>query len=179
MKILLLMLTALAAFAQPGYRLSQKNPDVPYQYVFGYSGTSLIYLCRANSQQPVVSSVSIASATQANPVVITVSGGHGFDASSTPLVVISGGTGNWVGVNGTFTATIASSTTFSIPVNSTSFGAVAGSLIYTTRAPLTTNPVWSVQKFIYNGGGSMIWSGWSGGTTAYNQVCTGNPSQAQ
>jgi hypothetical protein len=32
---------------------------------------------------------------------------------------------------------------------------------------------------VYDGSGNTIWTGWSGGTSSYNQTCSGNPAQAQ
>lgn len=180
MKLSLFLLLTAALYAQPETRLSQKNPDVAYQFVLGYSGTNAIYICKAASLQPTSSAISIASATNANPVVFTVTAGHGFDASSHPQVTISGGTGNWTAVNLTnTTATIINSTTFSIAVNATAFGAVAGTLVYTTRAPRTTAAIWSVQSLAYDGSSNLIWTGWAGGTTSPVNTCTGAPATAQ
>lgn len=179
MRIILLLLAALAVQAQNDVIVSQKSPSAGYQMILTYSGNDLLYICRAASVQPTSPSISIASATQANPVVFTVSGGHGFDANSKPLVTISGGTGNWVAVNASLTATILSSTTFSVAVNSSAFGAVSGTLVYTTRAPRTTVPVWSVQKFVSDGSGNVIWSGWVGGTPSFVTTCSSSPSQYQ
>jgi len=177
-RYLLLFATAMAAMAQPETRISQKNPDTAYQFILGYSGDNVIYICKALSIQPTSTSVSVASISNASPAVFTVSGGHGFYASSTPKITVSGGTGNWTAVNGVQTATIINSTTFSIPVDSSAFGAVAGTIVYTTRAPRTTDYVWSVQSMSYSAA-NMIWSGWSNGTTSATSTCTGTPSQAQ
>jgi hypothetical protein len=74
---------------------------------------------------------------------------------------------------------VINSTTFSVPVDSTAFGAVTGTLTYVTRAPRTTSPVWSVQKFVVDGSSNLIWSGWVGGTPSFTTTCTGAPTQAQ
>ena len=179
MRIILLLLAAVAAYGQPETIISQKSPLTAYQFIMAYSGSDLLYICRAASTQPTSPSISIASATQANPVVFTVSGGHGFNTSSLPQVTISGGTGNWTGVNGTFTATIINSTTFSIAVDSSAYGAVTGTLVFTTRAPRTTSYIWSVQKFVYDGSSNLIWSGWVGGTPSFTTTCSGAPAQYQ
>lgn len=179
MKLLLALLLAACAYGQQEVRFSQNNPDLGYQYVMSYSGTNLIYLCKALSLQPTSGAISIASATNASPVVFTVSGGHGFNTNSKPSVIISGGTGNWTGVNGTYTATVINSTTYSIAVDSTAFGAVTGTLTYTTRSPLTTNPVWNVQFFAYDGSNNMVWSGWAGGAPQKKFTCSGSPAQYQ
>jgi hypothetical protein len=136
--------------------------------LFDYAGGSnLTYIGYALSNQHEAASTteSIASATNANPVVFTVTGGHGFDyqsgATILPVVCVSGGTGNWTAVNGCFVGTPTASTTFSIPVNSTSFGAVTGTLVLTTNAPLTTKAIWAIEKFVYNGSNQIIFSGWA------------------
>lgn len=177
--LLLIAFATVAVFSQPEVRISQRAAADGQQMILGYSGTNLIYTCRAASVQPTSPSISIASATNANPVVFTVTAGHGFNSSSTPQVTISGGTGNWTGANGTYTATIVSSTTFSIAVNSTAYGAVAGTLVYTSRAPLTTNRIWSVQYFAYDGSNNIIWSGWAGGVPSYTNTCSAAPTQYQ
>ena len=72
----------------------------------------------------------VASATNANPVVLTVTGGHQFPTSSTFNLTFVGATGNWTPLNGVQTITVLSATTFSVPINSTSFGSLTGSLAY-------------------------------------------------
>lgn len=74
-----------------------------------------------------VASISISSATNANPVVFTTATNHYLTTGQ--RITISGATGSWVPVNGSFLVTIASATTFSIPVDSTGFGALTGTLI--------------------------------------------------
>lgn len=175
--ILAVFFTASALAQQCAIGSEQKAAAC--QQVFGYSGTNLISFCQARSLQPSKARMSIASATTANPVVFTVSGGHGFDTSSLPLVTLSGGTGNWTAVNGTFTATIINTTTFSIPVNSTSFGSLAGTVVLETNAPLLTQSVWSVKKFTYDGSNNLIWSGFVGGSSAERNTCSAAPTQAQ
>jgi hypothetical protein len=55
--------------------------------------------------------------------------------SSTSTVVISGYTGAWSAANGTWTATIAEAFVFSIPLNSSGFGAATGTPIYSLISP--------------------------------------------
>lgn len=181
MRFIVLLLAALAVRAQTDVTISQKNPNAGYQIIMGYSGSDLSYVCKATSIQPTSPSIVIASATAASPIVFTVSGGHGFYVSTKnlPSVTISGGTGNWAAVNGTFTATVINSTTFSIVTDGSAFGAVTGSLVFTTRAPRTTSRVWSVMSLGVDGSSNTDWIGWSAGTSAANQTCTGTPSAAQ
>ena len=71
---------------------------------------------------PAANVATVASVTSANPMVVTTSAAHGFITGQN--VILSGntmtGAGNNAGVNGTYTATVASATTFSVPFNSTS-----------------------------------------------------------
>lgn len=180
---LLLFFAALAVYAQGETRIAQKSPDTGYQFIMGYSGTNMTYLCKAKSLQPTSANISVASATNASPVVFTISGGHGFNAatspSAKPIITVSGGTGNWTAVNGSFTATILSSTTLSIPVDSTAFGALAGTVVFTTRAPLTTRPIWSVLVLTYDGSNNNTGTAWVGGVSSETNTCTGAPTQYQ
>lgn len=165
---------ALAAFGQQSIVSEDLPPNIGVQRLLAYTGTNLDYQCIARSvdSNRARSSTAIASATNANPVVFTVSGGHGFDATMRPKVVISGGTGSWTAVNLTATATVLSSTTFSIAVNSTAFGAVAGSLVFTTTAPRTNAAEWSVQRFFYDAAGNLTSVAWDNGSpTAYSSNC--------
>ncbi len=50
--------------------------------------------------------------------------------ASTQLVLISGFTGNWAPANGVWPITVASPTTFSIPIDSTGFGVIAGTPVF-------------------------------------------------
>lgn len=64
---------------------------------------------------------TISAGSNASPAVLTVP-----IAPSTGIVFVSGFTGPWAAANGQWTATNVSGTTFSIPVDSTAFGAIAG-----------------------------------------------------
>lgn len=179
MKILALILAAGALFAQTPFRPSGGPPAIAYQQILTYDGSSnLLYMCQAKSVQmtEATRSVAISAASNAAAAVLT-SASHGFNANSLPIITVSGGTGNWTGVNGTRTATIIDANTFSVPVNSTGFGALTGSLVFTTQAPRTNRPVWAVWKGVYTGT-NLIWAGWVGGTTAETQTCV-SPTQYQ
>lgn len=171
---------AFAAFcalatAQEGQQTNETEgpPLRSYQTIYGYSGSNLVHVCKAHS---VVSSrsnnvVSISAASNANPVSFT-STAHGFDTNSRPVIIISGGTGDWAAVNGTWTATPTSANAFTIPVNSTSFGAVAGTLVFTTQAPRTGQPEWAVKLFRYDGSNNLVWTGWLSGSTGLAARCS-------
>jgi len=74
---------------------------------------------------------SITAGTNANPVSLTATA-HG--RSGTVTVSLNGFTGSWAALNGEWTATVTGSNTFTVPVNSTGFGAMTG-----TNAELTSS----------------------------------------
>jgi hypothetical protein len=151
-----LFLCSVAAIAQTAVSVEDLPPNIGVQNVNVYSGSNMTYRCWARSVVPTRASTSttITSATNANPVLITVSGGHGFDVNSRPVITLSGGTGNWAALSGARIATIVSSTTLSVAVDTTSAGAVAGTVTYTTTAPRTNVAEWSVIRYSYDGSGN-------------------------
>jgi hypothetical protein len=73
---------------------------------------------------------AITAATNANPAVLT-SANHGFAVGDKIRLNISGATGNWAPINGaTVAITVINANTFSVPVDSTTFGALTGSPHY-------------------------------------------------
>jgi hypothetical protein len=165
-----LIAAAVGALAQQTVKI---DPTIPagYEQVITYSGSNVVATCLAQSTlaKRTQRVISISAATNANPVVFT-STGHGFPLSARPLVTISGGTGNWTAINGPFTATIVDANTFSILVNSTSLGALAGTITFTTTAPRITIAEWQVQVIAYSGS-NPIWTGWMGGDAGFSQIC--------
>jgi hypothetical protein len=155
--------TMLAQFG-PEVTISQLPAPNPGEIIYGYSGSNLIYACYSKSAWQLSGPISISAATNANPVVFT-STGHGFNVNALPIVVIAGGTGNWTAVNGSFTATIIDANTFSIPVNSTAFGALTGTLTFQTTAPRTNQKQWAVQMYYYSGA-NLIFTAWLNGSPA-------------
>lgn len=171
MKLLILGLVAAAlASAQDGLsvNITPGPPQRAYQIVYGYSGTNLSYICYAPSVVTTgtraVRTTSISAASNASPVSLT-STAHGFDANSRPSVTISGGTGNWTAINGTFVATITGANTFTIPVDSTAFGALAGTIVFTSTAPRTNQTDWAVERYFYDGSNNPILAVWLGGSS--------------
>lgn len=112
-----------------GNELLTFDNDAPpeCEYVATVNGYPVYVSCQGPGY-----SVAVTAATNANPVVITTGIAHYF--TSGQQVSITGGTGTWVAINGTFTITVISPTTFSIPVDSTAFGALAGTVIATSLA---------------------------------------------
>lgn len=165
----------LAAQEGPNVSLSQGPPITPYQVVYGYTSTNLIYACYSPSERTTgyrqETKVSIASATNGSPVVFT-STAHGFNTNSRPTVTISGATGNWTPVNGTFTATITSVNAFSIPVDSTGFSTLTGTLVFTTTAPRQNQPEWAVVEYTYDGSNNLTTKLWLNGSTGMQAKCS-------
>ena len=80
-----------------------------------------------NSFYDAVDSQTFSNVTNSSPVVFTCP----TNVPSGIHVTIRGGTENWAAINGTFLATKASGTNrFSIPVDSTGFGAVTGNIYW-------------------------------------------------
>jgi hypothetical protein len=77
-----------------------------------------------------LSNVTITAASNTNPVSLT-SNAHGL--STGDGITISGGTGNWTAINGSWTITVTGANTFTIPVDSTAFGALTGTPVYPSR----------------------------------------------
>lgn len=169
MKLNYLALSALcllSVFAEgPAVNQSAGPPPTAVQNIFDYAGGSnLVYTGYAMSDQLRETTIAVSAASNANPVSFT-STGHGINwqalVTASPSICITGGTGSWVGVNGCWVATPTSANAFTIAVDSSGFGPLAGTLAVTTRAPLTTKPVWSIQKIVYDAGGKVIWIGWA------------------
>lgn len=92
-------------------------------YTASLSAAAQDFSISFNSNSP----VAISAASQADPVSMTTAS----SPATGTLVTIGGGTGNWVAVNGMWVLTKTAGTTFTIPVVSTAFGAVTGTLTYT------------------------------------------------
>lgn len=165
MKLFALLFVAGLAFGQPAT-----------QKVYTMSGGNLIAVCEAMSTVTngarAATSVAISGVTKAAAAVVT-SAGHGFAISSRPTVTITGATGTgWTGINAAWTATVIDVDTFSIPIDSTGFGVLAGTVVFKTTAPRSTMPEWSVMRLAYDVGNNLIWSGYLNGTAAMNQKCS-------
>jgi len=68
--------------------------------------------------------VALATNTQANPTVFTVTAGHSFQTGDT--VTIAGNTGSNADPNGTRVVTRINATTFSVPIDCTTAGGTGG-----------------------------------------------------
>lgn len=175
-RLVILCVLALPALAQTGspVRVSDDVSPSAVQKVYVVSGGNTVAVCTALSQQPtrINNVVAISAVSKANPAVVT-STGHGFDTNSRPQVTISGATGTgWTGINATWTATVIDANTFSIPIDSSAFGTLGGTVTFTTTAPRKTVAEWAVFKIAYDGSNNVVWTGWVGGNTSYTQLCT-------
>lgn len=133
-----------------------------------YTGaiTSPEYICTARNTQT-STNIAISSATAANPGVFTASADTGLYIDSThilkPRITITGGTGNWTAANGTWVVNPTAATTFTIRNTSTgteldtsSLGAVAGTLVASTTSPRFNQMHWVVRKSIFDGSNRII-----------------------
>ncbi len=158
-------------------------PSIPVQESYNYSGGLLTYICYARSVNPnrLTTSVAVSAASNANPVVLT-STGHGLDLKSRPFVRISGAGTGWTAINGDFTATVIDANTFSIPVNSTAFGALAGTVVFKTNAPRKGVSEHAVLEFKYDASNNLVGKFWLNGSTTFTNACSsggGSTTQIQ
>lgn len=177
LRFALMGLFSLSLVAQtiPETVLSQGAPNTAWEHVYNYDGSNNVTsICTARAQvttgiRPTIF-VAVTAATNATPVVFTATG-HGFAVSARPKITLSGFTGGWVTANGTFTATIINANTFSIVLDSTAFGAMAGSPIFNTTAPRSTVSEWAVKVIAYTTT-FPIWDGWLAGSSTYSAKCS-------
>lgn len=136
-------------------------------YTIGICWSPSVLTTRANTF------ISISAISKANPAVIT-STGHGIHASTRPLITISGATGTgWAtGINGANVATVIDANTFSVPVDSSGFGTLAGTVVFVTTGPRTTIAEWSARKYLYDGSNNLINRSWLNGTSGYTSKCS-------
>lgn len=173
---MLLVVVCLHALAQTPVSISSLPSEPAMQTITFVSGTTT-YICYARSNQAntVISAVAVSSVSNANPGVVTATA-HGFDTRSTPTVRITGATGGWTGLNGVWTATITGANTFTVPVDTSGFGAFAGQVIaIATLAPRLNLNVWAIRKIEDDGAGNL-WIGWAGrtaGAAATNLTAAG------
>lgn len=139
--------------------------QVFYTYVSGANTNVCYALSTDNVRLKYIHAIT--GATAANPGVFTSTDLFAAFPSGGPKITIVGGTGNWAAANGTWIAVFATQTTFSIyppgsstPLNTTTFGAVTGTLTFTTTAPALNNPVWASRLLYYNGTSQLVSKTW-------------------
>ena len=140
--------------------VSQRPEAQAYTTVLHYTANVLDYTCTARSLQK-QSQITVSTVSNANPGSFTATA-HGIYYSASgvtakAVVFISGATGGWTGINGTFVATPTSANAFTIPVDTSSFGSFSGqSITVTTRAPLVTQAIWSVKSLVSDASGNPV-----------------------
>lgn len=91
----------------------------------------------------------VSAATNANPVVITCAG-HGLTTGDNVLFV--GATGLWEPLNDTvFVATVIGANTFSVPLDSTAFGALTGTIQFAVSWSTSARNMRVVSGFVLDG----------------------------
>lgn len=120
------------------------GPSAEFYTRYAYTSGTITHIC-ASKHYNELSTVTQSAISNAASAVVTATA-HGLHPDSNPTVVITGGTGNWAAFNGTRTVTVIDANSFSVPVNSTGFGAVAGTIVIKTNAPRTSRPIWVVTK---------------------------------
>jgi hypothetical protein len=110
--------------------VSIRNPNVnKWEIICGggdpYQVANAIFQSVPDISILVGSTLTVTSITSANPAVVTTSLNHGYSSGQT--VTIAGVTPS--GFNGTFTATVLSQNSFSIPLNATSLTYVSGGVV--------------------------------------------------
>lgn len=139
--------------AQTEVKLSQQPENIAYTQILHYTGAVLDYICTAQAlQNP--AQITVSTISNANPGIATATT-HGMyflppgTTGARVVVFISGATGGWTGINGTHTTIPVDADHFTFGVDTTAFGSFSGqSIIVTTKAPLTTKPIWTVQSFV-------------------------------
>ncbi len=121
-------------------------PTEGWSTISSYDGSNNFeYSGFARSKQSVLFTFTGATISAAATAVITYVA-HGMQAAS--AVTIAGGTGDWVGINGTHLITVIDADTFSVAVNSSGYsGTFAGSVA--TFAPRTNAACWAIQRNFY------------------------------
>jgi len=110
--------------------VSIRNPNVnQWEIICGggdpYQVANAIFKSVPDISILVGSTLSVTAITSANPAVVTTSLNHGYSSGQT--VTIANVTPS--GFNGTFTATVLTENTFSIPLNATSLTYVSGGVV--------------------------------------------------
>lgn len=173
------LFAASTALAQSVNQIDGPPGGPAVQTAFVYSGSDLIAKCWAKSRPDVnnlrTATVAISAISKAAAAVVT-SVGHGFTLLTLPEVTISGATGTgWVSgahtVNGSFVATVIDADTFSIPVDTTGNGTLAGTVVFSTTAPRKTVAEWAVQRLKYTSSVLQV-EMWLGGSSSYGQKCS-------
>jgi hypothetical protein len=163
---LLVCFSAMALAQQPVTLSEAFLPD--YSKLFFSPSSTVQYACFYKTSTAPTSTITVTGVSNANPAVVTATA-HGIHPDFNPEVIVTGGTGAWVAFNGTHRVTVINANSFSIPVNTTSLGAVAGTLVFTTKVPLTSQKGWLVMRFMKDSSGNPSSHLWAAG--GYGNAC--------
>ncbi len=180
-RILLIAATVASLVAQEGtpVNVSISAPTVGYTSIFFYNSADLQYTCKAKSIQPTATFAT--SVTTPTPYVLTsiavsTNVGTVTTVSDNGLkvndkIVVSGATVD-TDLNGTYKiATVTNSKVFTIATVSVADATYnEATLKFTTTAPRTTVPIWSIQK-LTTVASQLTALQWAGGTSGTTQMC--------
>lgn len=176
MNLRLLFLAVILSFSAFAQTTASGSPvmlsDAPpkdFYSRFYYVSSGDTYTCIASAIQATQYTMTLTSTVGGATTSLVFSAGHGFHADASPKLTVSGGTGSWTGLTGVHKATYVNATTLTVPVDSSGFGAVAGTIVVKSSAPRLTQPVWAVSRYRPNGSdpGSTLW-----GSDGWSSVCT-------
>lgn len=170
MKIILALLAfASALLAQEGAPMRISLAPVPQALtvITHYTNSNPDYICTALSTQD-IKPITVSAVSNANTGVMTATA-HGFyfatGVTQKIVAFISGLTGNWTPLNGLHVLTPTSANALSTDVNTTTFGAVTGTILVQTRAPASTAKIWAVEVLVYDSNNNPTIVGWPVPTT--------------
>lgn len=157
--------------------ISGSSPISGYTDLYFYNSTDLQYACRAKSTQPTHTFIIAGSTPYAlTSIVVLTNVGTVTTVSDNGLkvndkVVVSGATVD-TDLNGTYkVATVTNSKVFTIATVSVANATYnEATLKFTTTAPLTTLPIWAIQKFTVVAS-QITASQWANGTSGTTQIC--------
>lgn len=170
--LFLTIIIAAGLYAQSGGTgiVATDGPPRDWHTKIYTNTTSALYICytKQDSTQTTINSITPSTGTV---TTLTFGSAHGFSLRSTPTITISGMTGSWAPINGSFTATVTGTTTITIAVNSSGFGAVTGTAVVTTRAARLTQPIWGVKALFTSAAtGLPEFEGWA--VNGFSNTCT-------
>lgn len=168
--LVLLTLCAISVLAQENgtpVSVVAFPPSQP-EKILDYSGSNLIYI---GYSSPVIDYTRITGTSafrwtrsastltsivdSSNTATVTTSTAHGLQVGQ--LVTVSGATVD-TDLNGTYyVQTVGSTTTFTITTSGVTDATYTEStLVVSTNAPLTTQPIWVIQKLSYDGSSNLV-----------------------
>lgn len=180
MKRLVLLLAATPAlfWAQEegaAVNVSESAPKSAYTELYFKDGSgNHEYTCFARALQPTATfSINASTLTSivdlANTSTVTTVSAHGLSVGN--AVTITGASDT--DLNATFyVQTVGSTTTFTITTASVSDATYnAAGLQFTTAAPRTTEAIWAIIKYSYDGANFGTRKQWASGGTQYKHIC--------